>query len=510
MLKRLVDVPLKYKFWLVNAVSFALVLVVVLFSLRQEYRAEEAQAQQNSQVMARSLAALMAGGRADVVASANSEGSRVFVLDDVGGLNRSDRFALPQRVLDGLERQRGMSGPQVFAPHWLDPAPIYVVALQPLADSGLTVGVILEARSIAGLFLAQATGYALLVFVLMLVLLSVSQMLIVFVERYIRTFRDAMLKVQAERDLTVRVPVTSGDEIGQMARSFNDMQAGRQETMRVISKTVEVLESSARDLTESSRVTRSGMAEQQEEAGRLVMAMDQMRMAADEIARRAIETHQISEDAAQRSTEGRNLVEDTRTAVAALSDEVLGAAERISRLHENSQSIENATEEIRGIAEQTNLLALNAAIEAARAGESGRGFAVVADEVRKLAIHAQEATDRIQSVVNDVRLSTDDINQVMSASRDKAARCVSTAQDAVKAIRAVDEIVDQVTNKNMSISAAAEEQSQTVESMSRNLHAIEEVSRETNRHAIEISDHSAKIYEQSLQLHDRVRHMKVD
>ena len=256
--------------------------------------------------------------------------------------------------------------------------------------------------------------------------------------------------------------------------------------------------------------TRSGMAEQQEEASRLVLAMDQMKMAAEEIAHRAIETHQISEEAAECSTRGRNLVEDTRAAIAALSDEVLRAAERISRLHENSHSIEKATDEIRGIAEQTNLLALNAAIEAARAGESGRGFAVVADEVRKLAIHAQEATDRIQTVVGDVRTSTDDINQVMSASREKAGECVNKAQEAVRAIQDVDEIVDQVTSKNMSISAAAEEQSQTVESMSQNLHVIEEVSRKTNQHAVEISDHTIKIYEQSCQLHERVRKTKVD
>ncbi len=76
--------------------------------------------------------------------------------------------------------------------------------------------------------------------------------------------------------------------------------------------------------------------------------------------------------------------------------------------------IENAAQAVREIADQTNLLALNAAIEAARAGDAGKGFAVVAQEVRKLAEDSSVATERIGSMVENIK---NGIHSIMEASQ---------------------------------------------------------------------------------------------
>ena len=91
----------------------------------------------------------------------------------------------------------------------------------------------------------------------------------------------------------------------------------------------------------------------------------------------------------------------------------------IENSRETYSRIADVVDVISGIATQTNLLALNAAIEAARAGEAGRGFSVVADEVKKLADGTQEATKRIQEMLEaqDNREQTDgtSIAEVISA-----------------------------------------------------------------------------------------------
>ena len=89
-------------------------------------------------------------------------------------------------------------------------------------------------------------------------------------------------------------------------------------------------------------------------------------------------------------------------------------AEKIQTLANEANSVKDILNMISDIADQTNLLALNAAIEAARAGEHGRGFAVVADEVRQLAERTQKSLAEINSTINVIVQSINDVSEQMS------------------------------------------------------------------------------------------------
>ncbi|KQT35252.1 chemotaxis protein [Sphingomonas sp. Leaf412] len=90
-----------------------------------------------------------------------------------------------------------------------------------------------------------------------------------------------------------------------------------------------------------------------------------------------------------------------------LTQDASSAAQRsvrtVAMLEEHAVEIEGFLDDIRTIAARTNLLALNATIEAARAGAAGRGFAVVAGEVKSLSAESARASDRIGTLLGNMR-----------------------------------------------------------------------------------------------------------
>ncbi|BCZ44411.1 chemotaxis protein [Clostridium gelidum] len=76
---------------------------------------------------------------------------------------------------------------------------------------------------------------------------------------------------------------------------------------------------------------------------------------------------------------------------------------------DNSQKTDEVLSFIEGIAKQTNLLGLNAAIESARAGEYGKGFSVVSTEIRNLSKSTKESANQINSILNTIQNSINEI-----------------------------------------------------------------------------------------------------
>ena len=169
------------------------------------------------------------------------------------------------------------------------------------------------------------------------------------------------------------------------------------------------------------------------------------------------------------------VVSETITSIHSVAEEVGRATKVIAELEGDSRNIGTILETIKGIADQTNLLALNAAIEAARAGEQGRGFAVVADEVRKLSQSTQEATARIQELIERLQAKALAAVKVMEEGRQRVDASVGQAGNAGESLDKITKAVASIRDMNGEIANSAKDQLSVAEGISTSIATINQM-----------------------------------
>ncbi|MGX1022804.1 methyl-accepting chemotaxis protein [Pseudomonas sp. Y3 TE3536] len=456
------NVSLKYKFWAVNAVAFVTTLLLVLYAVHLEQRARADAAQAQAAAQAQLLSAWPAGQALPRQAN---------VISWLPGQT-------PSFAGEPIEALRNAQG-------WVDLPAAWLLGDNPLRGAQVLqhgdqqVGVLAQSPSVRQVFFERFTNYAVCVLILMLAMLGASQLLIRFLLSQLNTLKDVMLHVEKTGDLSARVPLACGDEVGQMAGAFNAMQSTYHRVVSTVALTAAQLDAGAARLASSMNDVRHGMLGQQSETDQAATAINEMSATVHHIAQHAGATRDLSQTADTLAGSGQEVVSRVQDSIAGLSSGVQQTAEMIRQLAEDSQKINGVVGVIHSIAEQTNLLALNAAIEAARAGDLGRGFAVVADEVRNLAKRVQTSTDEITTMVSALQSGTRDAVEFMQESSYKADDCVKQAQAAGEALAEITGAVAQMRESNTQIAVAAEEQSQVAEEMNRAVVSIRDVTEHT-------------------------------
>ncbi|ALA41566.1 chemotaxis protein [Paenibacillus peoriae] len=285
------------------------------------------------------------------------------------------------------------------------------------------------------------------------------------------------------------------DEIGTLARDFNDMTMNLRNLITQVNDTSMLVASSSQELSASAQATNragehsvnvtielaDGAHTQLQNLEGSYKAIQDMSRFISDIAGNADIAMNKAADNVQKARLGRESMDSTTSQMGVVSESIGDLSSIIHTLGSHSKEIENIVGTIASIAEETNLLSLNAAIEAARAGEEGQGFAVVAGSVRKLAERSANSATQISELISLIIAQMDKAGETMKRSTNEMMQGKELIISAGRSFSEIEVSISDMSSQSEQISATV-----------RDLALISEELVEAIQNTVMVSNHTVK------------------
>jgi methyl-accepting chemotaxis protein len=314
---------------------------------------------------------------------------------------------------------------------------------------------------------------------------------------------------QGNGDLTQRLEVNSNDDLGQIADGVNRFIESLQLMMLEIKEVTKALNGNVFTLKEQSKKNTIMLNGHVQETEQVVAAIEEMNATANAVAQDINTTAQLTDNANNVGRESIKTVSQAQEIISMLVIDVDNSVESVSEMSIKTDGINSILGVIGAIADQTNLLALNAAIEAARAGEQGRGFAVVADEVRNLASRTKASTDEIEQALASLLKGNQIVVDSMGVTKERCTKAVVGTGEVSLKLDEMTGIVTEINDLSIQVAAAAEEQSNVTQEVSKNMAAINSIVGELDENGKQVVDEIKSVDGINRQLTDIVNRFKI-